>query len=121
MSKRNIIQLSTRDLEAKKAKEYEKFLIYELPTLEVNANIEHTFYDGKNKSISELREIERKAFDQLAYVHSKLPPAEAERFIQKCVPWYRVIKRLHAAIRELAIEDLRSQGIEVPTKKQGAN
>jgi hypothetical protein len=120
MSRRNakVIHLSQ---EAIKQRDYERFLIYELPTLEVNASIQHAFYSGEGKSMTELLAIERKAFDQLAYVHSKLPAREAERFIQKCLPWYRVMKSLRKMIYDLAIEDLREQGIEVPTKKQGAN
>jgi hypothetical protein len=116
MSGRNVIQLSTRDLEAKKAKEYEKFLIYELPTLEDTVAIELTFYSPERRSISDLRDIERKALDRLAYVHSKLPPDKAERFIQKCLPWWRVMRTLHKMIRDLAIKDLEEQGID-PAKQ----
>jgi uncharacterized NAD(P)/FAD-binding protein YdhS len=117
MSKQpNVIDLD----DIKKAKDYERFLIYELPTLEVNAAIELTFYSPERRSISELRDIERKALDQLAYVHSKLPPEEAERFIRKCVPWWKVMKSLHKMIYDLAVQDLREQGIEVPAKKREA-
>lgn len=117
MSKRNVIQLSTRDLEAKKKKEYERFLIYELPTLEVNACIQHAFYSPERYSIAELREVERKALDKLAYVHSKLPPEEAERFIKKCVPFWKVMRTLHKMIYDLAIKDLEEQGID--PRKEG--
>jgi hypothetical protein len=96
-----------------KDKAYQKFLIYELPTLEVNASIELSFYSPEGKSLTELMAIERKAFDNLAYVHSKLPPEEAERFIQKCLPWWRCMKSLQAEIRRLAIQDLAEQGIEI--------
>jgi uncharacterized NAD(P)/FAD-binding protein YdhS len=113
----NVVELD----EIKKAKDYERFLIYELPTLEDTVAIELTFYSPERRTIEELRDIERKALDRLAYVHSKLPPEEAERFIKKCLPWWKVMRSLHKMIRDLAIEDLKEQGIEVPTKKQGAN
>jgi hypothetical protein len=114
MSKnRNVIQLP----ETRKEREYRKFLDYELPTLEVLANIGHSFYSSEGKSITELMAIERKAFNELAYVHSKLPPDKAEKFVEKCLPWWKVMKSLHAAIRELALEDLREQGVVIG--KQG--
>jgi hypothetical protein len=97
----------------RRTKEFERFMTFVFPTLEINAAIDKTFWP-KNASISRLMAIEQRAIDNLGLLYSKLPtPQLQDRFIQRCVPWWREMRRVRKMIRELAIQDLKEQGIDL--------
>jgi hypothetical protein len=119
MNKRNakIIHLSSGAI---KQRDYERFLDHDLPILELDADLDLCFFSPGEKSLAELRAMERKAMAGLELLFSKLPTqAHRERMIRKCLPWWRVVRALQKSIYDLAVQSLKEQGIEVPTKKQG--
>jgi hypothetical protein len=86
---------------------------HEFPKLEMEACLDKAFYTPKTRSLKELLEFEAKIFSDLALVWSKLRPGKRERFVEKCVPYWRDMRAMHEKIRALVREMLREQGVEI--------
>jgi uncharacterized NAD(P)/FAD-binding protein YdhS len=98
----------------RKTKEFDRWMTYVFPTLEINAAIDKAFHSSKNMSLTQLMEREQKAIDALALFWSKLPTVQAqERLIERLVPWWREMRRVHRMIYELVVRDLREQGVDL--------